>query len=281
VKRTCGGRTCPYCSWVRATERVELLRYAAGEFPEIDGHVWQLVTVNPQYDKEKKSPDMSIEGIRSRALRLMKACREMWSKALNTEGAALMRCIEISESGHVHAHLIYYGPMVDVEELQSIAVKGCRRPAMVDSKKIKGGKKGVARATRYAAKSVKGSAAAFDEDFLAGDKAGRLLDPELAARWELASHNLRLTECYGALRGLQVPRPDEKGGPHDDGAVQCDCGSTGQFETIYKRVFDYLVDCHFKGKAGLEGNRWLPYWMRENVRKKKLRKRERQRRKCK
>jgi len=277
VKRTCSGRSCPYCAWVRATERVELLRWAAQEIPEIEGYEWQLLTLNPQYNGEKKHFDMSIEGLRARALGCAKMARECWKKLLKVKGGALLRCTEISEKGHIHVHMIYYGPKVDGVRLAELAAKACRRAVRSDVKKIKGGKSGVARAARYAAKGVKGSAAAFDEDYLTGEKSQALLHPKLAALWEIAAYNLRLSECYGALRGLSVPAPNEKGGPHDDQDVQCSCGATGRFRTVYRNVFDYLIECHLQGKAGIEGNKWLPYWMRENVRRKKIRERHKRR----
>ena len=279
VKRTCNGRSCPYCSWVRAQERVELLRFAAKTLDEVEGYEWQLITLNPQYDPDRRSEDMSIEGLRDRAQACVGAWRNLWRTDLKGPGAAMLRCVEISERGHVHIHAIYYGPSVDKAGIAKRASKLTGRACRVDAKRIKGGAKGVANAARYAAKSVKGSASAFDEDFLAGEKSGRLLNPELAARWELAAHSLRLSECYGALRGLSVPRPDEEGGPHDDGAVRCSCGSEGRFTTIYRNVQSYLIECHLKGKAGIEGNRWLPYWMRENVRRKKIRERGKRKRK--
>lgn len=276
VKRTCNGRSCPYCSWVRAQKRVELMRYAA-KVLDVPEYEWQLLTLNPQYDSDRRSDDMSIEGIRSRALASIRVGRELWKKKLQVPGAALLRCIEISDKGHVHIHAIYYGPPVDEQWMAEAAAKLYRRKARANVQRVKGGAKGVAKAVRYAAKSVKGSAAAFDEDFLAGEKSGKLLHPQLAARWELASKNLRLTETYGAVRGLSVPRPNEEGGPHDDRDVKCSCGSEGRYRTVYRNVQSYLIECHLKGKAGIEGNRWLPYWMRENVRRKKIR--ERQKRK--
>jgi len=277
VKRTCNGRSCPYCSWVRAQKRVELLRYAAKTLDEVPGYEWQLLTVNPQYDPDRRSDDMSVKGIRSRALANIKVGKELWKKQLRCPGAVMLRCIEISDRGHVHIHAIYYGPPVEKRLASEVAAKLYRRQVLVSVKRIKGGAKGVARAARYAAKSVKGSAAAFDEDFLAGEKSGKLLHPQLAARWELASKNLRLSEAYGAIRGLSVPRPSEEGGPHDDGDVKCSCGAEGHYRTVYRNVQSYLIECHLKGLAGIEGNRWLPYWMRENVRRKKIR--ERQKRK--
>lgn len=277
VKRTCGGRTCPYCSWVRATERVELLRYAAEEgMARVPGYEWQFITMNLQYDPDKGSEDMTPEGLRTRALMMAKVTRKLWAAGLRGEGTALLRCTEMSEYGLVHVHAIYYGPAVDKLWIEAEAKKHTRgRGVLATVKRIKGGEKGVATATRYAAKSVKNSAAGFDEDFLTGEKNRQLIHPQLAARWEVGAYNLRLTEAYGALRGLEVPRPDEKGGPHDDGDVACSCGAVGRYRTIYRGVHDFLIECHIKGKAGMEGGRWLPYWMRENVRRKRKRKRKR------
>lgn len=275
VKRTCNGRSCPYCSWVRAQERVELLRHAAEALDEVDGYTWQLLTVNPQYDIDRRSWDLSIEGLHARAQACADAMRDLWRDELREPGAAMLRCIEISERGHVHVHAIYYGPKVPKWSTTKVASKLLGRPCQMKVQRIKGGKNGVARAARYAAKSVKGSASAFNEDWLAGERSGRLLDPELAAKWELAAHYIRLSEAYGALRGLQVPRPDEKGGPHDDGDVQCSCGAVGHYKTVYRNVKSYLIECHLDGLPGTEGGSWLPYWMRENVRRKKIRERER------
>lgn len=254
------------------------MRHAAETIDEVDGYEWQLLTVNPQYDVDRRSKDMSIEGLQSRAEACARGVRDLWRDELKVPGAALLRCIEISERGHVHVHAIYYGPKVVKWSATKAMAKLLGRACKMKVQRIKGGKNGVARAARYAAKSVKGSASAFNEDWLAGERLGRLIDPELAARWELAAHHLRLSEAYGALRGLSVPRPDEKGGPHDDGDVQCSCGATGRYRTVYRNVQSYLIECHLDGKAGLEDNTWLPYWMRENVRRKKIRERERRRR---
>jgi len=183
-----------------------------------------------------------------------------------------LRCTEISERGHVHLHSVYYGPPVTAAWLEKVGKKvsqgrGCRAKVQ----KIKGGAAGVKKAARYAAKSVKGSAGAFNEDALTGEGRVSNLYPELAARWELAAANLRLSDVYGALRGIEVPKVESEGGPHDDSETQCSCGAVGRFRTSYRNVFDFLIECHLKGQAGLEGNKWLPYWMRDAVRRKKLR----------
>lgn len=281
VRRTCGGRSCPYCGWVRAQERVELLRYAALEgVEEVEGYEWQFLTQSLAYDPCRRGEDMQVEGLRSRALILMRMAKRQWEKGLKRPGAALLRCVEVSVRGHVHLHMIYYGPRVSAQWMEEVGkgVTRGKRGCKANSRRIKGGKNGVARATKYAAKSVKGNArAAFNEDVLTGEAQAELLYPELAARWELACHQLRLTETYGALRKLSPPAPEEKGGPHDDKDIQCSCGAVGQYKTVYRRVRPYLMDCHLKGKAGLENNSWLPYWAREAARKKKLRDREKKR----
>ena len=279
VSRTCNGRSCPYCSWVRAQERVELLGYAARTLPRVDGYEWQLLTQSLQYDPDVKSDDMSVGGLRARIALCARVWRELWKKGLKAPGASLLRCIEVSDRGHVHVHAVYYGPPVDEKWMAEVGRKLTRRGCRSTAKRIKGQENGVKKAARYAAKSVKGSAAAFNEDFLAGETGAWLLHPQLAARWELAAKDRRLVEPYGAIRGLSVPRPDEEGGPHDDGDVQCSCGSTGRYRTIYRNVKSYLIECHLDGKAGIEGNRWLPYWMRENVRRKKIRERGKRKRK--
>ena len=208
---------------------------------------------------------MSVAGLRSRARACIRLSAELWKKRLKTPGGAMLRCIEISERGLVHIHIVYYGPTVDSSWLTSTATKLYRRSVRASVKPIKGGKRGVAKVTRYAAKGVKGTAAAFDEDFLTGEKSGTLLHPELAARWEVAVHSARLIESYGALRGLEVPHPEDDGGPHNDIDVQCSCGAVGRWTTVYRCARDFLMECHWGGKAGLEGNRWLPYWMRQAV----------------
>ena len=277
VRRTCNGRTCPYCGWVRATERVELLDHAARSMEEFEGYEWQMVTINPQYDMDIDSWDMSLDGLRSRALWIRKAVKALWGKLWKGPGAALFRATEISERGHVHVHAIYYGPRIHQGDSEKLAAEAYGRKVRIDVKKIKGGKEGVKKAVRYAAKSVKGSAAAFNEDFLTGERRARLLHPKLAAKWEVAAFNLRLSESYGAIRGMKAPAPDFEGGVHDDVDVRCSCGALGQYKTVYRNVFDYLIECHLQGKAGLEGNRWLPYWMREAVRRKKQKARAEQR----
>lgn len=277
VRRSCGGRSCPYCSWVRAQERVELLRYAAvgGGMAEVEGYRWQLLTQSLQYDSDRRSEDMSVEGLRRRILMVSKMAKELWARGLKADGAAFLRCIEVSVKGHVHMHAMYYGPPVTRRLLEEIGKKFSRgRGCRSNVRPIKGGKNGVARATRYVAKGVKGSAAAFNEDYLAGDRSGTMLYPQLAARWELAAANLRLAEAYGALRGLALPAPEKAESTfEDDGEVECSCGAVGRYKTVYRNARQFVAHCHYKGKAALRGNTWLPYWMRGNVRKKKQKKR--------
>ncbi len=273
VARTCGGRTCPYCSWKRAQERSELLRYAAETIPKYPDFKWQLLTQTLRYDNQKDSDDLSVEGIRSRALFCEKFGRELWKRHLRVNGAAMLRCTEISATGLVHVHAIYYGPEVDREIMSALSQKldHRHRGGTATVEVIEGGAGRVARTARYASKSIKGHGAFFDEDFLEGQVTRKVIDPVLAARWEVAVHGLRLTQKYGSLYGLQAPHPDSIGRPLDDSNVECSCGIKGHWRTEFRSLASWLDETHWLGRAGLEHNRWTPYWLRERLRNKRRR----------
>jgi hypothetical protein len=104
-----------------------------------------------------------------------------------------------------------------------------------------------------------GSQVVFDEDFLAGERDIQTLHPRLAARWDMATHRVRLFERYGVLRGVKAP-PKEDTAPErdDDSEVICECcGCQGHWHDRRVEVNTWHYWCHDKkGSAAMEGGGW-------------------------
>lgn len=274
--RTCKCRSCSACAWVRARRVSELMGEAFERLGGDNNYHWQNVTVTIQYDPEDEK-DLEATALRSRVLLAGRVSRETWEKVLKKRGAAMLRSIECSKRGHVHLHLIYFGPAIPKAKLERAAkAVDCRvgfcdvqaldcdpapKDQRVKSKDPRGSKKAVVAASKYASKGLESGRGGNDESWLAGDRTARVVDPILAARWEIASYKLKLVQKYGALRGMKLEEHGKEGEcrHEDDSQVKCvRCGAVGAWKTVVRRAEEWIQWCHERGAPALQGSSWRP-----------------------
>ena len=84
---------------------------------------WKLVTVSPPYDPLCED-SFTVGGLQRRFDDLAERVSRLWDEALSAGGlAAATMSVEISDHGHVHAHLLTFGPWVEPSHVAKVA--GC------------------------------------------------------------------------------------------------------------------------------------------------------------
>lgn len=95
--------------------------------------------------------------------------------------------VELSARGHVHLHVLYYGPWWSQKWLSATA--GCH----VWIERVAGRDSAIREATKYALKAPTPGASWLT-------RAQHAPHPELAAAWQVATRHRRLCESYGLMR---------------------------------------------------------------------------------
>jgi hypothetical protein len=274
--RTCKCRACAACAWVRARRTSELMERAFDQVHGGSDYRWQMVVVTIRYDPEDDD-DLSVAALRSRALLAGRVAKRVWKERLKKPDAGMLRSIEVSKRGHVHLNLIYYGPGIEKDEFEDAARAVDCRVGFCDIQDLdcdpapkkdrqkcldpRGSKLAVKAAARYAAKGLESGRGGNDEDWLAGDRTARVVDPVLAARWEIAVYRLKLLQRYGKLRGLELDEHGREGEcrHEDDEKVACRrCGAVGAWRTQSRKAETWIQACHDRGSPALEGSTWKP-----------------------
>lgn len=187
----------------RAEVRRARLRRWATEVARPEVWRWRLITVSPPWSPAD-ARDYSVGGLRRRLADLRARCADLWEGALRVGGlAAGTFRVELNDAGHVHAHVLYFGPWHGVKHLAKIA--GC----FVDVRELKvfrrhgddgGGdavaamRSAVVEGTKYA---LKGPGAA--PQWLGGES-WRVAHPELVAAWMIATEDQQLVTHRGVMR---------------------------------------------------------------------------------
>lgn len=163
---------------------------------------WKLVTVSPPRDPSS-GLELSVGGLKGRLEDLLERVDALVSEVLSVGGlAAITVRVELSDTGHVHAHLLYFGPFV----VQSFAsdVAGC----IVDVRKATTNKASagdqdfvadsirdaVTECVKYAVKL----ASPLSAEWMAG-AARRVVHPGLLAAWLVATYNRNLIRHRGVM----------------------------------------------------------------------------------
>lgn len=155
---------------------------------------WRLITLSPPWDPMDRAA-YAPAGLAQRVTVVRDAWRRLWDAGLSAGGlaAALWR-VELSSKGHVHAHVLYFGPFVTQSWLAETA------GMIVDVRAVRGRassgdpRDAVAEAVKYALKGPSPRA-----QWLAG-KGAHVAHPRLAAAWVVASRGKRLQEAWGTMR---------------------------------------------------------------------------------
>jgi hypothetical protein len=249
----------------------------------VNGYKWQFLVLTSQGFDPTNPDHVTAEFIRERIFLMQKLAKGAWA-FLKAPGAAMLRTTEISQRGMVHANLIYYGPTIDKRKLNAaLAAVDCRagteRAMSVEnldydpvpgqpgkrtiSKDPRGSKSALKRAGKYAAKGIAaqkpGKTKPVEhpgEGWLGGEDAVLVIDPRLAARWEIACYRLQLSQRYGALRKLKFDE-DAPQVPADDSSTKCSrCGSMGHWHWSHRNAERWIQECHALGEPALQGSDW-------------------------
>ena len=160
---------------------------------------WRLITLAPQWDP-RSSESYTVEGLSRR----WQAIVDRWSalRAALGPAAQAVVSVELSDGGHVHLHALVFAPEYLAKPwLQAKVGPGC----FVDIRKLDvqkfahlGPQKAVERALREAVKYAVKQSSPLNGLWLAGARR-KLVHPELAARWTVATHRRQLGRVYGEL----------------------------------------------------------------------------------
>lgn len=269
--RPCNARSCPFCARRKARKQAAEL---AAQFEKIEvptdsaygAFGWKLITLTTKRDP--RDPEAHTPAaLRSRVKTLAKIREEVWHEWLGFRregkrggkvpiaGTALFWSIELAGTGHVHMHMIYLGPYIPKPLLDSLAA-GVDESAGFTDVVERDSRKAAYEAAKYACKSPGGMA----EDWLCGQKR-EVMNPELAARWEIGTYALRMQGCKGLLYDMDVPEDDESddASEPDDSAISCEgCGTVGKWfwKTFETQV--WIRACHAIDQPAFERSRWLP-----------------------
>ena len=232
----CSLRICPICQRNESERCVAELRPLVSRFidsssrPEREGYSFRSGTLTAQYNP-KDPKDVSVEALRERVLALQASITHAWRKqqrsgaewTLHCPGAGLVYGIETGKSGNVHMHFVYFGPHIQKAEFEKTVREAYSDAGFSYIRKISGNTKhtttknraqlerAVCEALRYTYKAP----ASLDENWFDGPRV--VMQPELAARWEVATRGVQLHNRLGAFRH-QSFNDDRQESTIDDGA---------------------------------------------------------------
>jgi hypothetical protein len=174
-----------------------------------------LITFTLRYDPTSPD-DLSVEGLQRRKAKLLNGVRYAWRSYLKKRGRAMAFAVEVSPRGAVHVHALYHGRRPDARQLDmAYAFRTGGSHHHIDY--VKKPHKAIREVAKYMVKA----ASPKKLRLLAGG-VGEFIDPELAARAEVAFSGDRLVECLGAWRGAADERAEAEAP-----AVLCPhCGGT-------------------------------------------------------
>jgi hypothetical protein len=271
-KYPCHCLACDFCARLKSLRDAEELIAAMNRVPEVDGYAWRSIV--PTLQRDPSDPSLyTVESLRERCIALQEAGRRAWKAMLGSEHcpcAAMLSKPECADEGHVHLHILYYGPYVPKAKLEAIVARsrpptGCEW-GFVDIQRARVDKDGLARElAKYVVKGPSGKS----EGWLAGEPR-RVMDPTLAARWEIALMGIKTSRVYGALReareaAQEAPSDEPPAMPAEDtseGEVpQNDCCPScvwGTLRTVILPLEPTIQRQHARGVPALAGSRWRP-----------------------
>lgn len=213
----CGLRICPACARRRAQCLRRRLIYAWEHGPRPRGMGLYLLTFTLRFDPASES-DVSSEGLLRRKKLVLDAFGYVWRKYIKRRAWAAARSVEVGASGMVHVHALYHGHRLDVPTVRMLYMERVGDSPFIDIKYIRDPRKGIVELAKYVTKG----ASPVKSRALLG-QGGEYLDPQLAARVEVAFAGERLIEFYKAWRGIDPDADDDEPVVLEDKP----CGSCG------------------------------------------------------
>ena len=174
---------------------------------------WRLITLGPRWDPTDPT-EYTPDALRRRVGEVRAAFARLWNGGLDAGGlgAAYLR-VELSSRGHVHAHVLVYGPYTTQSWLQTTA------GMIVDVRRTYGKSRGIREAVKYALKGPSPRGAWM------GGESATCPHPRLAAAWIVATRNRRLSEPYGLFR--EALRAEDACDPPDVTPTAPRCATCG------------------------------------------------------
>ena len=258
--KPCKARSCPRCARTRSAKMslegsnkigaVEELEKSKAHKTQLHGYNWRLVTFTVQYNPDDIE-DFSISEINNRIRILRQAWRGVWGivKKRDTFAGAASG-LEIAGTGNIHLHVLMYSRYTKRDDLSEWAKNASPAIGFIDVRRADS--KSIREVYKY---SVKGPGSK-NGDWLLGispkvykkDKEpehAELINPKLAALWEIATYGMRLNESYGLLRDIRPEltnrQLDEEAERRLDKKCACGCGEWIDVCTPVKR---WIIDCN-------------------------------------
>lgn len=257
------------------------------------------ITFTIKYDPENIA-EFDFQTMRDKVQGLLRAIRGAWNPVraygrkhskvgLRKVGedkranSGLFVKFEISDSGNIHCHALYYGPYIVKEQIEALLSRGYDRAGFVKIRRVasnpelalwrellkkegdlspveEGIKERIAGSIREIAKYVTKSPSPLDEGYIRGERRFRL-HPLLAVCWEAALHRQPALASYGVFRGIEEATPeegyqDEKAALELDSALPCvDCGCQAGYSWEATAAHRWVLDCERRGLLAFRRSR--------------------------
>lgn len=264
----CHSRLCPRCARVRAAQMREwggelekFLPYLA-DTAEGEGVDFRLrfVTLTQEY-RPFDADEMTIDALRERWRRMREAWRHILDRVRLSIASKRLRslvgawaCVEMAGTGHVHMHVLYFGPWIDKDEWKAWGREvfpefGHLDPEEADASAI-------AHMCHYPLKGPGGRATRWFAGGKCVDDGGSpaLIHPTLAARWEIAMFGRRIGDRYGSFR--RVRSPDAIAITEEPARPARPCPSCGavEWKRLWTTAADWVKRCDAHGVKEHLGN---------------------------
>lgn len=203
------------------TARREIQAIREASSLRLDGGVrlgrwrWRLVTIGEPW-RPSDPREVDAAGLRRRIDAVLRRWSRCWAEGAKAGGlAAAYASVECSANGHVHVHVLYLGPWIDVRWWTRVAgVKVDVREVdyVPGVERAQPSQAALMEAVKYALKSP----SPWAREWLSG-KARKVAHPRLAAAWVIATRHHQIARAFGTLRATM----DCESGL-DDGDVETD-----------------------------------------------------------
>ena len=232
---------------------------------------WKMVTLGAQWNPTDEN-EYRVKALGERLDEVLAAFQRLLAAGADVGGlAAASLHIEVSLSGHIHAHVLYYGPFITQKWWSRNANTGAKRKISVDVRAIYDKKNpddravvtpdsitgGLSEAVKYALKAP----SMLDAGWVAGTYRKRVMHPKMAARLQKVLAGVPTLRHYGLMRAAmeRVNRAkkerdqvrDEESEVQDDaprGPKCCECGA--RITTEPRRELSSSVARVLRGKWG-------------------------------
>lgn len=269
----CSLRICPFCQHTQSERCVAELSPIVSQLihssslPERKGYAFWSGTLTATYDP-KDPNDLSIEALRERALGLQASIYHVFNKARKNASGRTPRCpdaalaygIEIGKSGNVHMHFVCYDLPISQAEFEKAAREVYPDAGFSSLREIYGHTKAITSKNRAHVERAVGEALRYtikapsplDENWF--DVPREVIQPELAARWEIATRGLHLRNRLGAFRRKASVLDDSASTGNDSVTSDpselacCNCGSCIGYQTQQVDTRTWVARCHSRGQ---------------------------------